>query len=99
MWAIILAAVLAAVLSALLTTTLLCAVAWYAYQHRLRRLIEAEVARRVDEYGELIEQRVRNGIVKAVDDVTSVEALQKSVTKSQDTFLNALFGVRTPKGD
>jgi hypothetical protein len=95
MWAII----LTAVLSALLTTTLLCAVAWYAYQHRLRGLIETEVQRRVDQYGELIEQRVRNGIVKAVDDVTSVEALQKSVTKSQDTFLNALFGVPAPKRD
>ena len=95
MWAII----LSAVLSALLTTTLLCAVAWYAYQHRLRGLIEAEVARRVDQYGEVMEQRVRRGIVKAVDDVTSVEALQRSVTKSQDTFLNALFGVRTPKRD
>lgn len=95
MWAII----LSAVLSALLTTTLLCAVTWYAYQHRLRGLIETEVQRRVDQYGELIEQRVRNGIVKAVDDVTSVEALQKSVTKSQDTFLNALFGVPAPKRD
>ena len=88
-----------AVLSALLTTGLLCAAAWYAYQHRLRGLIETEVQRRVDLYGEVLEQRVRNGIVKAVDDVTSVEALQKSVTKSQDTFLNALFGVRTPKRD
>ena len=86
-----------AVLSALLTTALLCAVAWYAYQHRVRGLIEAEVQRRVDLYGEVLEQRVRNGIVKAVDDVTSVEALQKSVTKSQDTFLKALFGVRPPK--
>ena len=95
MWAII----GTAVLSALLTTVLLCALAWYAYQHRLRHLIEAEVQRHVDQYGEVIEQRVRSGIVKAVDDVTSVEALQKSVTKSQDTFMNALFGVRTPKRD
>ncbi len=95
----ILAAVLGAVLSALLTTGLLCTVAWYAYQRRLRGLIEAEVQRRVEQYGELIEQRVRNGIVNAVDDVTSVESLHKSVTKSQDTFLNALFGVRTPKRD
>ena len=95
MWAII----GTAVLSALLTAALLCAAAWYAYQHRLRDLIETEVQRRVDLYGEVLEQRVRNGIVKAVDDVTSVEALQKSVTKSQDTFLNALFGVRTPKRD
>jgi hypothetical protein len=95
MWAII----GTAVLSALLTTALLCAAAWYAYQHRLRDLIEIEVQRRVDQYGEILEQRVRNGIVKAVDDVTSVKALQKSVSRSQDTFLNALFGVRTPKRD
>ncbi|TDJ23040.1 MAG: hypothetical protein E2O58_09670 [Gammaproteobacteria bacterium] len=93
MWAII----GTAVLSALLTTTLLCALAWYAYQHRVRGLIEAEMQRRVDQYGEVLEQRVRSGIVKAVDDVTSVEALQKSVTKSQDTFLNALFGVRSKR--
>ena len=41
--------------------------------------------------GVFIKRTVAN--VKAVDDVTSVEALQKSVTRSQDTLLRALFGV------
>lgn len=95
MWTIIGTALLAAVL----TVALGGATCWYLYQRHLRSLIEAEVARRVERYGALLEQRVRTGIVSAVEDVTSVRALQKSVARNQDTLLDALFGVRTTDRD
>ena len=55
-------------------------------------LVQAEVDRRLAELGEVIETRVRNGVVNAVADVTSPESLQKQMVKGQDSLLNALFG-------
>lgn len=88
-----------ALLSALLTIALGGATGWYLYHRRLRSLIEAEVARRVERYGAVLEERVRKGIVGAVEEVTSVRALSRSVARSQDTLINALFGLRPPEGD
>ncbi len=55
-------------------------------------LVQAEVDKRVAELGDVIETRVRNGVVSAVTDVTSPESLQKRMVKGQDSLLNALFG-------
>lgn len=87
-----------ALLSALLSSLCVFATAWYLYQHHLRELLEATIRARVDELGGVIEARVKAGIINAVDDLTSVDTLQKTVTRSQDHFLSSMFGIR-PRTD
>jgi CHASE1-domain containing sensor protein len=83
-----------ALLSALLSSLCVFATAWYLYQHHLREQLEATIRARVDELGGVIEERVKAGIMKAVDELTSVDTLSKTVTRSQDQFLSSMFGIR-----
>ena len=87
-----------ALISAILSSLCVFATAWYLYQHHLRELLEATIRERVDELGGVIESRVKAGIMNAVDELTSVDALSRTVTRSQDQILNSMFGIRPRSG-
>lgn len=93
----ILAVLFTAVLSAILSAACVFATAWYVYQHHLRSQLEATIRARVEELGGVIEERVKAGIMGAVEELTSMDALQKTVTRtvaeSQDQFLSSMFGI------
>ena len=52
----------------------------------------AMIERRFAQAVEIIEERVRSGVVSAVEEVTSPENLQKQMSRGQDSLMNALFG-------
>ncbi len=81
-----------AILTAALTLGIAYVLGRRIIELKLAPLVQAEVDRRLEELGELIENRVRNGVVHAVEEVTSPESFQKSMAKGQDTLMNALFG-------
>ena len=87
-----------ALLSAALSSLCVFATAWYLYQHHLREQLEATIRSRVDELGVVIEARVKAGIMNAVDELTSVDSLSRTVTRNQDQFLRSMFGIR-PRTD
>ena len=81
-----------AVLSSALTLAGAFYVGRYVLLERVRPEIDVLVDARFAEAAEIIEARVRAGVVSAVEEVTSPENLQKQMSRGQDSFINALFG-------
>ena len=83
-------------LTAALSSLLTLAGAYFAGRHvlleRIRPEVDAMIDSRFAQAAEIIEERVRSGVVSAVEEVTSPENLQKQMSRGQDSLMNALFG-------
>jgi len=83
-----------AALTAMLTAAVTFALARYLYLNRIHPRIVAAINERLEQMGDVIEDRVRRGVVKAVEDVASPEGFQKRMSKGQDTLMDVIFGQR-----
>lgn len=87
------------IVTALLSTVLTLGLAFWGGRfiliNRLEPVIRALVDDRLEELGALIEERVRLGVVSAVEDVTSTKNLQRTMTRNQNDLLDAIFGSRS----
>jgi len=88
-----------ALLSAILTAGLSFALAYYVYLHHIQPQFQRALEERLAELGDVIEDRVRSGVVRAVEDVASPESFQKRMSKGQSTFMDAIFGQRGQRDD
>ena len=89
------------IITALLSSIFTVVLAWYVYKRYLARSVEAQLDARLEELGELIESRVRKGVLDAVASIPSTEVLRgatDTVAKTGATLiqegLNTLLGGR-----
>ena len=88
---------LTAILTALFTLGLLSTTAYFAYRNYFAEQLDRMLEEKLAEVGELVESRVRDGVIEGVNQVTSPEFMRRTMEKGQDSFINTMFG-RPPKG-
>lgn len=84
-----------AALTAVLSSILTLALAWYAFRHHLQERLDAALSERLQDLGEIIEQRVRKGVLDAVADIPSTDVIKdttRTMTRTGASLLSVLMG-------
>ena len=65
------------------------------FRHVLAAKLDALIEERIAEVGDLIEARVRAGVVAGASEVASPDHMRRTMARGPETFLNAIFGPAT----
>ena len=85
---------LTAFASAILTSLFTLAAAAIVVRQRVQPMLQQQLDTKLAELGDVIEARVRAGVVSGVEELAHPDTLHKQMSKGSDTILNALFGRR-----
>lgn len=92
-----------AVVTALLSSAATLGAAWWLFERRYRQRLERHAEKLLAEFGELLEERVRRGVIRAVADLPSGAVLRETTTavtrrgaSMVENGLNVLLGRRDP---